>query len=87
MEMKGYLSEMDKQTPYTLLTGKRAMTISGATIPGTMPVSMTITADAQSRTPMTLTGAASTASSRHTVCTALRATTADAAASAPGHNR
>lgn len=61
--------------------------ISGDTILVTMPVLMTITDDVGKCTAMTLTGAASTANSRHAVCTALTATTAGEAASAPGHNR
>lgn len=64
------------------------MMISGGTIPVMMPVSMMITAVAEKcLLPMTLTDAASTASSRHIVCTALTATTADEAASAHGRSR
>ncbi len=61
--------------------------ISGGTILDMMPVLMMITAAVAKCTAMTLTDAASTASSRRTVCTALTATTAGVAASAHGHNR
>lgn len=61
--------------------------ISGSTILVMMPVLMMITVDVGKCTAMNLTGAASTASSRHTACTAPTATTADEAASAHGHSR
>lgn len=63
------------------------MMTSGDTILVMMPVLMTITDVVEKCTVMTLTGAASTASSRHAVCTALTATTAGEAASAHVHNR
>lgn len=61
--------------------------ISGGTILVMMPVLMMITGVVEKCTATSLTGAASTVSSRHAVCTALRATIADEAASAHGHNR
>lgn len=60
---------------------------SGDTILVMIPVLMTITDVVERCTVTTLTGAASTASSRHAACTALKATTAGEAASAPGHSR
>lgn len=77
----------DLQTLYTPLTGKMAMMTSGGTILVMIPASMMITIEEEKCMAMSSTDAASTASSPHTVCTALKATTADEAASAHGHNR
>lgn len=63
------------------------MIISGSTILGMTQVLMMITDVLETCMGMSLIDAASTASTRHTVFTALRAITADEAASAHGHNR
>ena len=77
----------DSLTLNTPLIGKKALKTSGSTILATIPALMTITNDAEKFMAMSLIDAASTASSQHTVSTALKATTADEAASAQGRNR
>lgn len=70
-----------------ILPGKKAMKTNGGTILVTTPALMTITNDVETCMQMTSIDAASTVNSQPTVCTALKATTADEAASAQGHNR